>query len=165
VGRGSIVSGWHFQPLSARRRAERDGHLRVILDAARALVEANLVRCTDFAFEQRVVIKRPVPDRPGVYRTQEAHTLAPDASWWGARPEGEYRLELCVQVQQEERGAVAPEAAGAAAVEHREPRRRRRRRRRGSILSREDMLRLFRSFGRQDVPEERDVCASAEIKS
>jgi hypothetical protein len=160
-GRGSIVSGWHFLPLSAKRREERDALLRTILASARALVENSLVRCTDFAFEQRVKLRRPVPERPGIYREQEWHTLAPDAAWEGAHPEGEYRLELCVQVTQEERGARAVAAQGttegalAALVEI--PKRRRRRRRSRSILTREELARVFASFRRAEVREERDV--------
>ncbi len=148
-------------PLSAERRQERDDLVERIVVAARTLVEKCLVRCTDFAFEQRVEVRKPVPDRPGVFSCKEAKTLAPDAAWAEVHAEGAYRMELCLSVQQEERGAMVLAKAPERTVDLVPlPRRRRRRRRSRSIVTREDLARVFASFRRAEVPEERDVCAA-----
>jgi hypothetical protein len=79
-----------------------------------------MVRCTDFAFEQRTEIKTPVKGSPGIYTCDEAHTLKPDESWLDEHGEGTYRLEFCVQVQQAERGMLeavqVKKAEGAVAA-------------------------------------------------
>lgn len=157
-GRGSIVSGWHFQPpLPEERRAERDVLLRMILRAARALAAGRMVRCTDFAFEQRIEIKTPVPNRPGVYTCDEAHTLAPDEAWLDEHGEGMYRVELAIQVQQAERGMleavqVAQAESNVASVlvaEEQHEQRKRRRLRRRDVMRREDLARVFALFRRR----------------
>lgn len=105
--RGSIVSGWQYLPLPPNKRAMRDVYVRMLIRAARALAEQQLVKCTDFAFEQEAIIRTPT-QHPGVYREQEAHTMAPDEAWFEAHPEGTYTLEFKVRVNQPERGEPVP---------------------------------------------------------
>jgi hypothetical protein len=161
MARGSIVSGWQYQPLKANQRAERDVYLRMIMRAARALAEHQLVRCTDFAFEQRSLIRTPT-GRPGIFHEEEAHTLAPDEAWMDVHAEGIYRLELSVQIAQPERGAIpdavvhAMEVVVSAGMEaHEEEVQRTRRRRRKNVLRREELARVFAAFRRSDVQEMR----------
>jgi hypothetical protein len=158
-GRGSVVSGWHYQPLPNERRAERDVLLRMILRAARALAENRMVRCTDFAFEQRAEVRTPIEGRPGLYHSAEAHTLAPEEAWLDGHGEGTYRLELCVQVQQAERGLLeavqvkaAEERIGGELVAAEEGEQRKRRvRRRRDIVPRADLARVFALLRRRDA--------------
>ena len=157
--RGSTVSGWQYLPLKANQRAQRDVLLRMILRAARALAEHQLVRCTDFAFEQRAVVRTPT-GRPGTYHYDESKTLDPNEAWFDAHEDGAYRLELCVLVNQPERGGVpgviasAMEAVVGAQLEAAEEQVQRRRRKR-SVLRREDLARIFASFRRDEVVEAR----------
>jgi hypothetical protein len=160
--RGSIVSGWQYQPLQANKRAERDVLIRMIVRAARALAEHQLVRCTDFAFEQRVIVSTPT-NRPGIVRHDESKTLAPDEAWLEGHERGAYRLELAFQVAQGERGEVpgaivsAMEVVVGAGMEAAEEgvQRTRRRRRRRDVLRREELARIFASFRRDEVAEMR----------
>lgn len=158
AGRGSIVSGWHYQPLQEGRRAERDVWLRLLLRAARVLAAERLVRCTDFAFEQRVEVKRPT-GKPGLYRCEVDRTLAPEEGWLDQHPQGTYRVEISVQVQQGERAeldAMVREAAEATAVGRCvTAERSRRRRRKRDAIRREELARILALFRRPEPVEER----------